>query len=272
MPVLVWISSQGDEDQTTELKSFGGTGVFTVALHQALFGDRIDAAVHSLKDLPAQEEEGVLLACVPVREDPRDVLISKGDVPLEKLPKGAKVGTGSPRRAAQLLRARPDLEVHSIRGNVDTRLTYVSDGRLDGVMLALAGLRRLGRDAVVSEVLDPEVCLPAAGQGALGITVRHGDAAAEAAVATQADVKTAACVAAERSALHALEAGCHAPVGALATVEDGRVRLFVRVVSLDGTQTIEHAEMGPLSRAAEVGATAAKALLERGAGPIIENA
>ncbi len=266
---LVWITSHGDVDRTSKLAGLAGTGFFTAALHEALFADRIDAAVHSLKDLPAAEEEGVVLACVPVREDPRDVVVTRGDVPFDRLPRGARVGTGSPRRAAQLLRARPDLALQSIRGNVDTRLAYVKDGRLDAVVLALAGLRRLGHESVVSDVLDPEVCLPAAGQGALGITVRKDDAAAEAAVAGQRDVRAAAAVAAERAALHGLGAGCHAPVGALAAVEDGRVRLRVRVVSLDGRRAIEREESGPIGEAALVGRRAAAGLLDAGAAPLV---
>ena len=269
-PSLVWIRSEGDADRTTELRAFGGVGVFTRALHEALFDDRIDAAVHSLKDLPAAEEKGVMLGCVPPREDPRDVLITRDDVPFDQLPKGARIGTGSPRRAAQLLRARPDLEMHPIRGHVDTRLAYVHDGRLDAVVLALAGLRRLGKEEVVSHVLDPELCLPAAGQGALGITIRHGDAAAEAVLAPRRDVRTAACTAAERAALHALGAGCHAPVGSLATVEDGTLTLRVRVVSLDGRTCFEHEEAGPLAQAAGVGEAAAASLIEAGAQAVLE--
>ncbi len=269
-PSLVWIRSEGDADRTTELRAFGGVGVFTRALHEALFDDRIDAAVHSLKDLPAAEEKGVMLGCVPPREDPRDVLITKGDIPFDALPRGAKVGTGSPRRAAQLLRARPDLEMHPIRGNVDTRLAYVHDGRLDAVVLALAGLKRLGKEDVVSQILDPELCLPAAGQGALGITIRDGDADSEAILAPRRDVRTAACTSAERAVLHTLGAGCHAPVGALATVSDGELELNVRVVSLDGTTCFEHRETGTIAAAAAVGRTAAAALIDAGAKAILE--
>jgi hydroxymethylbilane synthase len=266
----VWIRSDGDRDRATDLKDFGGTGVFTQALHRALFDDRIDVAVHSLKDLPSQLEEGVALVCVPAREDPRDVLVTRGDVALDRLPKGARIGTGSPRRGAQLLRARPDLSIQSIRGNVDTRLGRVKEGDLDAVVLALAGLRRLGRDAVVSQVLDPEVCLPAAGQGALGITSRRDDAHAEGAVADQRDVGAAACVAAERAALRVLGAGCHAPVGCLGTIAFGRVRLRARVVSLDGTRTVQHEEEAPMSDAEGLGERVARTLLDGGARPLVD--
>lgn len=268
-PALVWVTSRGDADRRTELPAFGGTGVFTAALHEALQEDRIDAAVHSLKDLPAGEEPGVTLCCVPVREDPRDVLVARGDVTFERLPKGACVGTGSPRRAAQLLRRRPDLEIRPLRGNVDTRLKRVHDGDVDATLLALAGLRRLGREDVVTEVLEPDLCLPAPGQGALGITVREGDAESEAILGRLRDLDAAACITAERACLHALGAGCHAPVGGLATLEAGRVRLRVRVLSPDGREEVEGETEGALVEAAAMGRRLAVDLLGRGAGPLV---
>ncbi len=267
---LVWIKSTGDQDQTTELAEFGGVGVFTVELHRALFDDRIDLAVHSLKDLPAGDEEGIQLAGVPVREDVRDTIVARDGLTLETLPAGARVGTGSPRRVAQLKRARPDLDFVGIRGNVDTRLRKVREGEVDAVVLAYAGLRRLGLDGNVTQVLDPEVCVPAAGQGALGYTIRANDARAEECVAPLRDVKAAACTAAERAALHALGAGCHAPVGANAVVEDGRVRLHVRMCSLDGTQCFESRGEGGLGEAADIGRRCAEDLLGQGAGPLLE--
>lgn len=269
---LVWIKSEGDQDRTTELTHFAATGVFTAALHRALQDDRIDAAVHSLKDLPAADEVGITLACVPGREDPRDALVARDGLTLARLPSGARVGTGSPRRAAEVLRARPDLQLVALRGNVGTRLAHVAEGRLDAVVLALAGLRRLGLDERVTEILRPEVCLPAAGQGALGLTIRADDAAAEEALAGLRDVRAAAAVSAERSALHALGAGCHAPVGALAVCVDGLVRLHVRVLSLDGRACLEEQVEGPLGGAAEVGVRAAQVLLARGAGPLVAHA
>ena len=267
---LVWVKSTGDKDRVTELATFGGTGVFTAELHQALFADRVDIAVHSLKDLPAAEEAGIQLACVPVREDVRDTLIARDGLTLAGLPAGARVGTGSPRRMAQLRRVRPDLDYVPIRGNVGTRIDKVHAGEVDAVVLALAGLRRLGRDGEVTEILDPEICLPAAGQGAIGITMRENDAHAAACVAPLRDVKAAACTAAERAALHTLGAGCHAPVGAMATVQDGRLHLRVRLCSVDGTTCLEaHAE-GALGEAAAVGRRAADDLLGQGAKPILD--
>lgn len=266
---LVWIRSEGDADRATALTGFASTGVFTAALHEALHDDRVDAAVHSLKDLPAGEEAGIVLACVPRREDPRDVLVARDGLTLERLERGARVGSGSPRRAAELRRARPDLEIVSLRGNVGTRLAHVREGRLEAVVLALAGLRRLGLESAVTQVLEPELCLPAAAQGALGLTIRAGDAAAEEALAPLRDVRAAAATQAERAALHALGAGCHAPVGALATAVDGLLDLHVRVLSLDGRTCLETQVQGPLSVPADLGRRAARELLDRGAGALL---
>lgn len=268
-PALVWVKSRGDVDRTTRLDAFGGQGVFTAELHRALFEDRIDAAVHSLKDLPAADEAGVTLSCVPEREDQRDVLVARDGLTLDTLPEGARVGTGSPRRAAQVLRHRPDLVVEPLRGNVETRLKRLGEGRFDATLLALAGLRRLGLEDVATEILSPDVCLPAAGQGAIGITIRRGDARADEALAPLRDVRAAAAAAAERAALHALGAGCHAPVGAMAVVEGGRVRLRVRVLSLDGRQEVAGEDEGALAEADALGRRLAAGLLERGAGPLV---
>lgn len=266
---LVWIKSEGDADRTTALTGFASTGVFTARLHAALGEERIDAAVHSLKDLPASDEEGIVLACVPGREDPRDALVARDGLTLERLPRGAHVGTGSPRRAAQLLRARPDLDMQPLRGNVGTRLAHVTSGRLDAVVLALAGLKRLGEEHRVTDVLDAQVCLPAAAQGAIGITIRGSDAQAEEALVPLRDVRAAAATQAERAALHALGAGCHAPVGALATVEDGRLSLHVRVLSLDGATCLEARGTGSLAEAVALGQRVAAELLGRGAGRLV---
>lgn len=268
---MVWIESSGDTDRTTPLTGFGGTGVFVQALHQALFDDRIDIAVHSLKDLPAAEEAGIQLACVPAREDPRDVLIARDGLTFDTLPRGARVGTGSPRRVAQLQRARPDLTFVGIRGNVPTRIDKVHAGALDAVVLALAGLRRLGREADVTEILPLDLCVPAAGQGALGLTMRENHTLAAERVAPLRDVVAAACTTAERTALHALGAGCHTPVGAHATVADGVVRLHVRLCDRAGTRCLEARAEGALSAAGDVGRRAADDLLAQGATAILES-
>jgi len=266
---LVWVKSEGDQDAVTPLAAMGGRGVFTAALHRALLDDRCDAAVHSMKDLPVADEPGIALGAVPVREDPRDALLSRDGRPLAGLRHGAVVATGSPRRAAQLRRARPDLEVVGLRGNVDTRLARLKEGRFDAMVLACAGLARLGLEHEITERIDPAVMLPAPAQGALALTIRRGDARAEARVNRVADVCAAAEATAERAVLHALEAGCHAPVGALARVADGRLRLTVRVLSLDGAQCLEEQDEGGLAEAAVVGERAAGRLLARGAGRLV---
>lgn len=266
---LVWVKSEGDQDAVTPLAAMGGRGVFTAALHRALLDDRCDAAVHSMKDLPVADEPGIALGAVPVREDPRDALLSRDGRPLAALRHGAVVATGSPRRAAQLRRARPDLEVVGLRGNVDTRLARLKEGRFDAMVLACAGLARLGLEHEITERIDPAVMLPAPAQGALALTIRRGDARAEARVNRVADVCAAAEATAERAVLHALEAGCHAPVGALARVADGRLRLTVRVLSLDGAQCLEEQDEGGLAEAAVVGERAAGRLLARGAGRLV---
>jgi hydroxymethylbilane synthase len=217
---LVEVTTHGDVT-SAPLAQLGGTGVFVSALREALVAGEVDVAVHSLKDLPVGAHDEVVVAAVPAREDPRDVLVSTGGRPLAELPAGARVGTGSPRRAAQLLAARPDVAVVDVRGNVGTRLGLVERGDVDAVVLALAGLRRLGLAGVASEVLDPAVMLPAPGQGALAVECRADDDAARALVAGLDDAAARLSTTAERALLGALEAGCSAPVGALATIGTG---------------------------------------------------
>ncbi len=216
---LVEVTTAGDVS-AAPLTQLGGTGVFVSALREALLAGRVDAAVHSLKDLPVAAADGIALAAVPERADPRDVLVAAHGRTLQTLLPGARVGTGSPRRAVQLRVARPDLEVVDVRGNVDTRIGYVAAGRLDAVVLAYAGLARLGRITEATEVLDPDVMLPAPGQGALAVECRAGDAALVERLAHLDHTGTRAAVTAERALLATLEAGCSAPVGALA-VEQG---------------------------------------------------
>ena len=217
---LVLVTTEGDTSRRS-LTEIGGTGVFASALRGALLDGRIDLAVHSLKDLPTAPAEGLVVAAVPEREDPRDVLVARDGLALQDLPTGAVVGTGSPRRAAQLGLLRPDLEVRDIRGNVDSRIRMVRDHVLDAVVLARAGLARLGRLDEATEVLDLEDMVPAAGQGALAVECRVDDTGLAADLAEILDhPATRAAVSAERAALAALEAGCTAPVGALA--EPGR--------------------------------------------------
>lgn len=237
----VHVTTEGDRSRAS-LAQLGGTGVFVAALRDALLDNVCDVAVHSLKDLPTAPAPGLEIAAMPPRVSPFDALCARGGRTLDALPRGARIGTGSPRRKAQLLAARPDLEVVDIRGNVDTRLARAlgPDADLDAVVLATAGLERLGRIDVISEVLDGSVMLPAPGQGVLGVEQRAGEPVPGLAALDHLPTRLAAI--AERALLARLEAGCAAPVGALATVhDDGRtLELQVVVASLDGTRTLRH--------------------------------
>lgn len=213
---LVLVSTEGDRS-SAPLTQIGGTGVFVSALREALQEGRIDLAVHSLKDLPVGEEAGLVVAAVPEREDPRDVVISRDRLRLADLPEGAVIGTGSPRRAVQLEAAAPHTTVVGLRGNVGRRIGKVTDGSLDAIVLAAAGLRRLGRIAEASEVLEPAVMLPAPGQGALAVECRTDDRETTRLLMQLDHAPTREAVTAERALLGALEAGCSAPIGALAT-------------------------------------------------------
>jgi hydroxymethylbilane synthase len=217
---LVPIVTTGDVNRAP-LEQIGGTGVFVSALRDALLANEIDVAVHSLKDLPTGPVDGLTIGAVPVREDPRDVLVARDGLGLGELQTGALVGTGSPRRVAQLEALGLGLELTGIRGNVDSRIAMVTQGKLDAVVLARAGLARLGRLSEITETLDPIQVLPAPGQGALGVECRTDDAEVLKALAPLEDAATRSAVLAERQLLATLEAGCTAPVGALAEVVEG---------------------------------------------------
>lgn len=270
----VLISTEGDRSDAA-LSQIGGTGVFVSALRNALLDGSIDVAVHSLKDLPTAPADGVVVAAIPTREDPRDALVARDGLVLGELPTGARVGTGSLRRAAQLRALGLGLEIVGLRGNVDTRVGRVASGDLDAVVVAYAGLRRLGRGGEVTEVLDPIQVLPAPAQGALAIEVRADDAEALAALALLDDPATRAAVTAERSLLAALEAGCSAPVGALADVVEGDdgpegssiSEIFLRgsVTAQDGSDAVRLSATGPTTDADGVGRRLAADLLAAGA-------
>src|SRR3954454_9850191 len=217
---LVLITTTGDVNRAP-VEQIGGTGIFVNALRDALLANEIDVAVHSLKDLPTASVDGLTIGAIPVREDPRDVLVARDGLGLGELQTGALVGTGSPRRVAQLEALGLGLELTGIRGNVDSRIAMVTQGKLDAVVLARAGLARLGRLAEVTETLDPIQVLPAPGQGALGIECRSSDRSVLEALAALEDPTTRVAVLAERQLLATLEAGCTAPVGALAEVVEG---------------------------------------------------
>lgn len=261
---LVPIVTAGDVNRAP-LEQIGGTGIFVSALRDALLSQEIDIAVHSLKDLPTAPIDGLVIGAVPVREDPRDVLVARDGLTLGELQQGALVGTGSPRRVAQLDALGLGLECTGIRGNVDTRIGLVAEGKLDAVVLARAGLSRLGRLAEVTETLDPIQVLPAPGQGALGIECRADDTEVLAALAALDDPATRAAVTAERQLLATLEAGCTAPVGALAEVVDGEdgPELWLRgaLGQDDGVRRLS--ANGPVDDPVALGTTLAHELLER---------
>lgn len=221
---LVLVQTDGDRS-SAPLTQIGGTGVFVSALREALLEGRIDCAVHSLKDIPVAEEPGLVVVAVPEREDPRDVLVARDGLRLADLPEGARIGTGSPRRAVQLRAAAPATQVSDLRGNVGSRVAKVTSGALDAIVLAAAGLNRLGRADEASEVLDTAVMLPAPGQGALAVECRADDVATRDLLAVLEHAPTRTCVTAERVLLAELEAGCSAPVGALARIEGDEIVL-----------------------------------------------
>ncbi|MRH28558.1 hydroxymethylbilane synthase [Microbacterium sp. SYP-A9085] len=257
---IVRVTTHGDTSRAS-LSSLGGTGVFATALRDALREGRCDVVVHSFKDLPTAASPGLIVGAVPPREDPRDVVVTRDGTPLADLPAGARIGTGSPRRIAQVRAARPDLDLVDIRGNVDSRLARLhadGDERLDAVILSAAGLNRLGRTDVPTEPMPLETWPSAPAQGALAVEVRDNAAGTPlaAALARIADPRSAATAAAERGVLAGLQAGCSAPVGATATVQDGALHLTAAVYSLDGTRrisashTIPHLEDEALPEAA----------------------
>ncbi len=277
---IVPIATEGDRS-SAPLTQIGGTGVFVSALRVALLSGHIDVAVHSYKDLPTAPEDGISIAAVPMREDPRDALVARDGLSLGELPAGSSIGTGSPRRAAQLRALGLGLEVVDVRGNVDTRLGRVAAGDLDAVVLAYAGLRRLGRADEVTEILDPIQLLPAPAQGALAVECRAADAGALELLAALEHPDTRWAVSAERALLAALEAGCSAPVGALAVIVEGEpdsgadgdeaTEVFLRasVTALDGSDAVRLSATGATTDADAVGRRLAAELLADGADQLM---
>lgn len=269
---LVHISTEGDRSAAA-IAQLGGTGVFVTAIRRALLEGTVDVAVHSYKDLPTAPEPGLALAAVPPREDPRDALVARDGLTLGELPAGARVGTGAPRRVAQLRALGLGLDVVPIRGNVDTRMARVVPGDLDAVVLARAGLTRLGRLDAITETLDPLQVLPAPAQGALAVECRADDEATRTVLAALDDPVTRACVLAERTTLAALEAGCSAPVAAYAEVAEGEdgPELYLRasVTALDGGDGVRGSVTGPADDAERLGRELAADLLDRGAAELV---
>lgn len=269
---LVGVQTQGDLSSAA-ITTMGGTGVFVTALRDALHRGEVDLAVHSYKDLPTAPDPGLVIAAVPPRADARDALVARDGLTLGELPEGSRVGTGSPRRAAQLLALGLGLVVVPIRGNVDTRLRKVVDGELDAVVLARAGLARLDRLDEITETIDPLQMLPAPAQGALALECRADDDEVRVLLASLDDPHARATVDAERALLAALEAGCSAPVGAMAEVAEGDdgLEVFLRglVAAADGSDAVRLSATGPLGDAAGVGQRLAAELLEIGAATFL---
>lgn len=252
-----------------------GKGIFVKEIEEALLGGEADLAVHSLKDMPTEQPAGLVIAAVPEREDARDALILKAGKDLGDLPAGAVLGTGSSRRAAQILAARPDLRIEPIRGNLDTRLAKLRGERpaavaYDGIVVAVAGCRRLGLEGSITAVLEPEVVLPAPGQGALAIETRRDDTAAIELAAVLNDEVTATATTAERACLSALGGGCRTPIAAYAEMRGATLRLRARVASPDGTRTIDAEQAGPPSDPDALGKAVAAMIFEQGADALLQ--
>lgn len=269
-PDIEIVRTSGDRVQDAALMTFGGLGVFTREIDEGQRAGRFDISVHSLKDLPTAGREGLVLAATPHRAPVEDCLVARGGQRLADLPPGARVGSGSPRRRAQVLRLRPDLDLREIRGNVDTRLRKVREGEYDATFLARAGLVRLGLEREVTEVVDTVRLVPAAGQGSLAIVVREGADEAFAACHRLDHGPTRAEVDAERAVLAVLGGGCHLPLGCLGRATgDGRLRLVARVVSQDGRSIVEETGEAPLADAHALGVRVGEALVARGARELL---
>jgi len=269
---IEWIKTSGDQPQSGRLAQFGGKGLFTKEIEEALLAQRVDIAVHSLKDVPSDRPHGLVLGAVLEREDARDALVAAPGATIATLPARARVGTCSLRRQAQLLALRPDLQCLPLRGNVDSRLKRWRAGEFDGILLASAGLRRLGLEAAIAEHLDFARFCPAGGQGALAIECRAGDTDVLAALAPLNDPATRIAVAAERALLRCLQCDCNTPVGAHATWQGPTLRLQAVVATPDGSRILRCANEQSVStqdQAEDLGQAAAENLLSRGAREIL---
>ena len=269
---LVEITTSGDDQNMGPIPAIGLQGVFTKEIQSAVLDGQVDIAVHSLKDLPTEMIAGLALAAVPPRENVADALVTDRAESLSTLPPQSRVGTGSQRRKAQLLHLRPDLEIVNIRGNVDTRLRKLDNGEYDAVILAAAGLRRLGLDSRIVKLLSPPQMLPAVGQGALGIECRADNTSVCDLLRRLDHDDTRAAILAERAMLALLHGGCSAPVGAWGRIESGRLVLDGLVASLDGTRIVRGSAHEPKQAAESVGREVARHLLDQGAAEIIEAA
>jgi hydroxymethylbilane synthase len=267
---LIKIKTTGDKIQDAPLAKIGGKGLFVKEIEEALIDRRIDLAVHSIKDVPTEFPAGLHLSAITKREDPRDAFISKDGTPLRDLPQGAKIGTSSLRRQAQLLHLRNDFEMIPLRGNLDTRLKKLQGLNLNGIVLALAGVRRLGLESSITEIIPAEISLPAIGQGALGIETRRGDEEVEKKIQFLNDPVSSVAVSAERAFLKRLGGGCQVPIAALGWATGSLFQIDGMVGTIDGKRLIKCHLKGPLEKAELLGTELAEALLSKGAGDILE--
>lgn len=267
---LQTISTRGDKILDVALSKIGDKGLFVKEIENALLDETIDLAVHSVKDVPTSIPGGLMMGAILKREDPRDALVSSKPCTLTDLPAGARVGTGSLRRIAQLSAAYPHLHFESVRGNLDTRIRKMESGEFSALILAYAGLKRMDWLDNVVDIISTDICLPAVGQGALGIEVRSGDERIKELVAMLDDRPTHLAVVAERAFLRHVEGGCQVPVGALGTLSGDELHLEGVIASLDGKTLLRDMEKGSPQQAQEVGTRLAQKLLSRGAGAILE--
>jgi hydroxymethylbilane synthase len=266
---IIVIKTKGDKILDVPLAKVGGKGLFVKEIEDALLEGRIDLAVHSMKDMPSELPEGLTIGAIPKRENPRDVLVSKRGC-LADLPERARIGTSSLRRASQILSARPDVCIHPLRGNLDTRLRKLDAGDMDAIVLAAAGIRRLGLKHRITEYLDSRVMLPAAGQGALCIEARTGDERTGALLEGLDHAETRAAVLGERAFLHRLGGGCQVPIAAYGRIEGGRFELSGLVAEPDGSRVFRSELAGPAVSSETIGTELAEKLMDQGAMTIIE--
>lgn len=267
---LVKIKTSGDKIQDVPLAKVGGKGLFTKEIEEGLLRNEVDIAVHSMKDVPMKLPPGLILSVITEREDPRDALISREGKKLDELPEGAKVGTGSFRRTTQLLAYRPDLNIVPMRGNVGTRLEKMETENLDAIILAAAGLNRMGMADRITECIPPEIMLPGGGQGAVGIETRKDDPGVMDRIYALEHEETHTALEAERSFLHRLEGGCQVPIGVYATVDGESLHIRGMVGSLDGKQIFKTEATGAIQDAVKLGDDCAKEILGQGAGRILD--
>ena len=267
---LTIIKTKGDKILDVPLAKVGGKGLFVKEIEEALLKGRIDLAVHSMKDMPADIPIGLCIGAIPEREEPRDVLITRNRIPLERLKLGARVGTSSLRRSAQMLHMRPDITIVPLRGNLDTRLKKLESESLDAIVLAAAGVRRLGLGDRITQILNESIMLPAVGQGALCIEIRENDSRIAPVVALLDDLPTRQVDMGERAFLKRLEGGCQVPIAGHGCIDEKGYTLTGLVCDVDGSHQIKQSRTGPETRSEQIGLELAEALLAMGAGKILE--